>query len=285
MPDADPADTDRDGVWDFVDNCPAIANPDQTDADHNDVGDLCEGCVTLPLRSIDDDDDDNIVDDEDNCFGIGTAQPDDDQDEVGNACDGRVTRDARFCVWTFRPAEAAENPAVWAQEWKLGSGWSIASSALVHVGLGQRTYADLTRQLAGPGGVAIDTFMRLDGYSGAVLFGVELELPSPHPTFACQISQPASGMGAVELVRGGQIAQSIAIPVPLPQQASTYMRLSVTENSAAQELTVRCMVVSDLGTAPLSLTLPGSAQASKPRLFNSNGTVSFEHVALYKLGI
>ncbi|MEA2163673.1 MAG: hypothetical protein QOK37_1800 [Thermoanaerobaculia bacterium] len=37
-----PPDQDHDGVPDFRDNCPAVYNPDQADADHNGVGDLCD---------------------------------------------------------------------------------------------------------------------------------------------------------------------------------------------------------------------------------------------------
>ncbi len=36
-------DADGDGVMDAVDNCQAVANPDQTDADDNGIGDACEG--------------------------------------------------------------------------------------------------------------------------------------------------------------------------------------------------------------------------------------------------
>ena len=37
-----PPDGDGDGVPDFSDNCPVIANPGQSDADHNGIGDACE---------------------------------------------------------------------------------------------------------------------------------------------------------------------------------------------------------------------------------------------------
>lgn len=41
-------DTDGDGVADSVDNCPALANPDQRDSDGNGIGDLCDpGCPEL----------------------------------------------------------------------------------------------------------------------------------------------------------------------------------------------------------------------------------------------
>jgi len=35
-------DVDRDFVGDPCDNCPAAANPDQADADHDGIGDACE---------------------------------------------------------------------------------------------------------------------------------------------------------------------------------------------------------------------------------------------------
>jgi hypothetical protein len=37
-----PSDVDRDGVPDGQDNCPTVANPDQADADHDGIGDLCD---------------------------------------------------------------------------------------------------------------------------------------------------------------------------------------------------------------------------------------------------
>jgi hypothetical protein len=37
-----PPDQDHDGVPDFRDNCPAVANPDQKDSDNNGKGDVCD---------------------------------------------------------------------------------------------------------------------------------------------------------------------------------------------------------------------------------------------------
>ncbi len=37
-----PADTDNDGVNDTLDNCPALANPDQGDVDNDGIGDVCD---------------------------------------------------------------------------------------------------------------------------------------------------------------------------------------------------------------------------------------------------
>lgn len=41
-----PEDGDGDGVPDSLDNCPAVANPDQADTDGDGVGDACESCIS-----------------------------------------------------------------------------------------------------------------------------------------------------------------------------------------------------------------------------------------------
>jgi amidase len=71
-------DTDGDGTIDECDTCPELANPDQADADHDGVGDLCS----------DDDDGDLILDVDDNCPLIfNRLQWDTDEDSLGDMCD------------------------------------------------------------------------------------------------------------------------------------------------------------------------------------------------------
>ncbi len=48
-----PADQDGDGQGDRVDNCPGIANPDQTDEDGDGVGDPCDLYPDIPLIIVD----------------------------------------------------------------------------------------------------------------------------------------------------------------------------------------------------------------------------------------
>ena len=43
-----PPDSDKDGIPDFRDNCPKLANPDQTDLDHNGIGDACQTTPVIP---------------------------------------------------------------------------------------------------------------------------------------------------------------------------------------------------------------------------------------------
>jgi len=38
-------DSDSDGIFDDVDNCPLVANPDQVDTDNDGIGDVCETCA------------------------------------------------------------------------------------------------------------------------------------------------------------------------------------------------------------------------------------------------
>jgi hypothetical protein len=44
----EPADVDGDGRPDAIDNCPAIANPNQADCNHDGVGDACEFAAGTP---------------------------------------------------------------------------------------------------------------------------------------------------------------------------------------------------------------------------------------------
>ena len=71
-----------------ADNCPQLANADQTDADGDGVGDLCDNCVTAPNTSQSESDGDGLGDACDNCPFVPNAdQTDADADGVGDLCD------------------------------------------------------------------------------------------------------------------------------------------------------------------------------------------------------
>lgn len=71
-------DGDADGFFDGEDNCPAVHNPDQDDADGDGHGDAC----------VDDDDGDGVLDGEDNCRTVyNPDQTDTDADGYGDECD------------------------------------------------------------------------------------------------------------------------------------------------------------------------------------------------------
>ncbi len=71
-------DADNDDVVGWIDNCPDIANADQSDTDEDGTGDACD----------DDLDGDGIVNGEDNCPATPNANQEDlDGDDVGDPCD------------------------------------------------------------------------------------------------------------------------------------------------------------------------------------------------------
>jgi len=55
-------DTDKDGLPDGMDNCPGIANPDQSDEDGDGIGDACDPCPVDPVDPPSDPDGDGVSD-------------------------------------------------------------------------------------------------------------------------------------------------------------------------------------------------------------------------------
>ena len=79
-------DRDGDGVLNGVDNCPLVANPEQTDTDNDGVGDACD------TPSNPDTDGDGVNNNVDNCPEVANPNQEDfDNDGIGDACDDETS--------------------------------------------------------------------------------------------------------------------------------------------------------------------------------------------------
>ncbi len=98
---ADPLCEDNDGAAGAADNCPAVFNPDQANADGDGLGDACDGCPnhggkTAPGQcgcsvADTDTDGDTVANCIDNCPSVANPdQADSNGNNIGNACDNET---------------------------------------------------------------------------------------------------------------------------------------------------------------------------------------------------
>jgi hypothetical protein len=114
-------DPDFDGLINCGDNCATVWNPDQTDADHDLIGDACD-------RNIigSDLDGDGVPDIDDNCLVVTNPnQNDSDGDGVGDACDPDTAVDTDGDGWadSFDNCPQTPNPT---QSDSDNDGWGNA---------------------------------------------------------------------------------------------------------------------------------------------------------------
>ena len=116
-----PQDADEDDIFDWQDNCPTLANPDQADADGDGTGNVCDNCPATfnpGQEDLDGDglgnacdpdrDDDGIANAADNCPDTANAgQADTDGDGIGDACDP-----CNFTMPDYQPGLVRGSPGI-----------------------------------------------------------------------------------------------------------------------------------------------------------------------------
>jgi hypothetical protein len=99
-------DPDLDTVPGGCDNCPNVANTNQSDVDGDGVGDVCDNCPNVANTNQSDVDGDGVGDVCDNCPTIyNPDQADSDHDGIGDACDPT-------CVHCAAPTGACDGQPV-----------------------------------------------------------------------------------------------------------------------------------------------------------------------------
>lgn len=88
----------------FVDNCPEVRNPEQTDADADELGDACDNCPAIANADQADQDGDGVGDVCDNCELPNPNQADADNDGIGDVCERPA------CVQTCEPGTTCPTP-------------------------------------------------------------------------------------------------------------------------------------------------------------------------------
>ena len=85
-------DSDEDGVFDLLDNCPSVSNALQENADGDASGDVCDNCPLVANSAQLNNDSDSLGDACDNCSATTNEdQADGDGDLVGDVCDNCPT--------------------------------------------------------------------------------------------------------------------------------------------------------------------------------------------------
>ncbi len=241
------ADRDQDGVPDATDNCPDIANADQSNVDGDTKGDVCDRCAQ-----------------------ISDLSADADADGVGDACDPDVA--AKDAIWLFDPLHKL--PSAWAPT----VGWSLIDGVVTVAARGNKddddefAYPQFTPPVAPIDNFAFTAVFRptaLTGDAADHFVGLELWDANNNRGVDCGVDQGSNGSGTIflEEVNMTGPTRNLTKSTAFGWSVNSEYRLVETRHGT----TYNCLVV---GPDGVTATLSGASNVV-PRDGSSHSVYSF----------
>jgi hypothetical protein len=273
-----PNDRDCDMVGDAVDNCPDVANSDQDDFDHDDVGDRCDACSASFSGA--DEDFDSLLDSMDNCPTVVNAdQLDGDGDGVGDVCDPNASgNDDVACFFGF--SDAGETERLFA----LADPWTVASSRVSHF---PRTMPPFAVGLVPAGGMLtvhdafeIQTTLQFSATESTFQAGIGIGPPGvADPGVRCLLDGNPNAP-TLSIVEGGGVLDRANVATLVG--AERYLSFRFERNVTATSLS--CTVRDAVG-GRTQVSATGAVLADEPtvHLISTDSYTLFLALTIYRL--
>jgi hypothetical protein len=223
-----PPDQDGDGIPDFEDNCPTVANKSQHDEDGDGIGDACDNC---PLVAN--------YDQEDNGDGDG----------VGDACDPHPTHQGDCLIVFDSFVDATGFDSHWQLVYTAGTASVVQEGDDVAIS-GTATDAGLVAldasrvPLAGLYDLEVSAEVALDAGAVVMLVSDLLDVNDYHTPYACSVygggltAWAGLGNGAGDVLSAPPVGDQLALRLTSPDPTEGAVRCRAEYGLAVGSISV-----------------------------------------------